>query len=233
MTLALFLIGWGLSAFYRQAPRRAAVHACTTFCNYGWMGFGVASALLGEEGTQRVAYFLILWWPVFYGVGLVIGLLHTRERRGGLHVREALLVSAPSILAIALGLGMNLGGLAVPALASFVLRPFGDMTVPLILLSVGIMLDFSRVGAAIGPALVVSAVTLLIGPLIGWGLAALLARDSASYKVMILEGAMPVATVTPVLGESCPMDGDLANSAIVLSTALSFLTIPLVAHLIL
>ena len=136
------------------------------------------------------------------------------------------------IVALALGLAMNLRGAAVPALAADVLEPFGRMTVPLIILSVGLMLDFGRVGRAIGPALLISAVALLLGPLVGWALAAALAPDALSYKVMILQGAMPVATLIPLLEENYEMDKDLVNTAIVLSTALSLITIPAVAAII-
>ena len=50
---------------------------------------------------------------------------------------------------------------------------------------------------------------------------------------MVLEGAMPIATLTPILEENYPMDKDLTSTAIVLSTLLSLATIPLVAGLVL
>lgn len=232
MTAALFAIGWAASRTVREVPRRTAVHACVTFGNYGWMGLGVAGALLGEEGAQRVVYFILLWWPVFYGVGLTIGWIHTRGRRGGVPLRRTVAVAAPPIVAMVVGLALNLGAVPLPALAQQVLRPFGRMTVPLILLSVGILLDLRRLQSAAGPALVVSAVTLVVGPLVGWGLAAMLARDRVTFQAIILEGAMPVATLTPVLEENYAMDSDLVSSAIVVSTALSLVSIPVVAVLL-
>ncbi len=229
MTAVLFLIGWAAAALFREPTSRAAVHACITFGNYGWMGLGIADAVLGAGGSQRVVYFILLWWPVFYAFGLTIGLIHVGKQKGGVPVRRAVAIAAPPILAMLLGLFLNQRGTAVPPLVGEALKPFGDMTVPLILFSVGAMLDFSRITAALGPALLVSAVALLVAPLIGWGLAALLARDSVTYKAIILEGAMPVATLTPVLEENYAMDKDLVSTAIVLSTAISLITIPAVA----
>lgn len=232
MTLALFAIGWAASRMVRQPGRKTAVHACVTFGNYGWMGLGVVGALLGEEGAQRVVYFILLWWPVFYGVGLTIGWIHTRGRRGGVPVRRTVAIAAPPMAAMLLGLALNLGGVPLPALVQEVLRPFGRMTVPLILLSVGLLLDLKRLRSAVGPALAVSGIALVAGPLIGWGLAALLARDRITFQAIVLEGAMPVATLTPVLEENYEMDSDLVSSAIVMSTALSLVTIPVVAFLL-
>jgi predicted permease len=75
-------------------------------------------------------------------------------------------------------------------------------------------------------------VTLVIGPVIGWVLAVLLTRDLVSWQVVILEGAMPVATLTPLLEENYEMDKDLVGAAIVLSTILSLVTLPILAALI-
>lgn len=232
MTGILFGVGYAASVFFAEPARRTAVHACITYGNYGWMGLGVMTALLGEAGAQRVIYFIILWWPVFYGFGLPIGFIHTREQKGGVPVGKALKVAAPPILAMALGLTLNLAGVQVPEFVGAVLRPFGEMTVPLILLSVGIMLDFGRIRASLPPAALVTGVTLLVGPLVGFTIANLLAPDPVTARTIILEGAMPVATLTPLLEENYAMDKDLVSTAVVLSTAVSLLTIPLFAGLV-
>jgi len=231
MTAALFLVGWAAARALVEPAQRTAVHACITFGNYGWMGLGVAQALLGGPGSQRVVYFFLLWWPAFYAFGLTIGFLHVGRRKGGVPVGNAVAIAAPPILALVLGLGLNVGGVDVPAPLSAILRPFGDMTVPLILLSVGMTLDLGALRRELRPALLVSAATLIVGPLIGWGLALLLAGDPVSFRVMVLEGAMPVATLTPLLEENYAMDKDLVSTAIVLSTAASLVTIPVVAAL--
>ncbi len=232
LTSAMWLVGWLAARWFFEPSRRTAVHACITYGNYGWMGLGVMTALLGAGGTQRVVYFFLLWWPVFYGLGLPIGLIHVGRQKGGVPLGRTIAIAAPPILCSALGLAANLGSVHVPSIVEHTLRPFGEMTVPLILLSVGMMLDVRRLGSAMRPAILVTAVTLLVGPLIAWGIAALLARDTASYQTIIMEGAMPVATLTPVLEENFAMDKDLVSTAVVLSTLVSLVTIPAVAALV-
>ena len=232
MCLVMFAVGWLAASAYKEPSQRSAVHACLTFGNYGWMGLGVMTALLGDEGTQRVVYFFMLWWPVFYGLGLPIGYIHVGRQTGGVPVRRTLAVAAPPIVCSALGLAANAWSLQVPAFLTRTLTPFGDMTVPLILLSVGMMLDFSRLRTALRPALLITAITLVVGPLVGWGIAALLARDPVSYQTIILEGAMPVATLTPLLEENYAMDKDLVSTAIVLSTLVSLVSIPVIAAMV-
>jgi malonate transporter len=232
MCLTMWSVGWLAATRFKEPSQRSAVHACVTFGNYGWMGLGVMTALLGVAGTQRVVYFFLLWWPLFYGLGLPIGIIHVGRRTGGVPLGKTLAVAAPPILCAALGLAANLASVHVPDLLTRTLSPFGEMTVPLILLSVGMMLDPSRLHTALRPALLVTALTLLIGPLVGWGIAALLAPDPVSYRTIIMEGAMPVATLVPLLEENYAMDKDLVSTAIVLSTLVSLATIPVVAALV-
>jgi len=232
VTAGLFVIGWLCSRAVRETAHKTAVHACVTFGNYGWMGFGVCQVLLGDDGLRRAVFFIILWWPVFYAFGLPIGLIHTRTRKGGVPAGKVLKVAAPVIGMMLLGLAFNFAGIKVPDLLGRTLRPFGQMTVPLILFSVGVMLDFSSVHKALWPALLVSAATLVGGALVGWGVAALLQPDPVSYAVIILEAAMPVATLTVMLAEHYDLDLDMTNTCIVLSTILAMVTLPVVAALV-
>jgi hypothetical protein len=233
LTAVLFLMGWAVARRLRTPAERTAVHACVTFGNYGWMGLGVGQALLGAGGAQRALYFFLLWWPVFYAFGLTIGFIHTRGQKGGVPVRHAVAVAAPPIVALVVGLVLNVCKVPLPGVAYEVLKPFGDMTVPLILLSVGMMLDWRTLNRGLRPAALASVITLAVAPVVGWGLAALLTRDAVSAQAIILEAAMPVATLTPLLEENFEMDKDLVNTAIVLSTVLSFATLPVVAMLVL
>jgi len=230
INLVFFVVGGGVAMLFDGVPRRTAVHACITFGNYGYMGLGVIPTVLGPEARQRVIYFIMLWWPVFYGLGLPIGMIHRGGRKGGLPLRRVASVAAPVLAALALGLTMNLLSVSAPRVLRAGLEPFAEMAIPLILFSLGVLLDLRHVGRSLKPALLVAGIVLLAGPLVGWGLAELLAgSDAVTHGTLVLEGAMPVAAITPVLAECYDMDEQIVGSAICLSTALSLLTIPLVA----
>jgi len=232
LSVTLFAAGWLCSRFVNSSARKAAVHACVLFGNYGWMGFGVAQTLLGGAGLVRAVFFTLLWWPVFYGFGLPLGVIHGGGRKGGVPVGKVLRVVAPLLGCLCLGLVFNLSGWKLPPVLDASLRPFGDMAVPLILFSVGVMLDLGRMRSNLAPALLISALTLVVAPFIGWGVAALLARSAVSYKVIIMEAAMPVASMTPLLAENIEIDLDLVNATIAVSTVLSLVTVPIVAALV-
>jgi hypothetical protein len=105
------------------------------------------------------------------------------------------------------------------------------MTVPLILFSVGLTLDLGNIKGSVGTALLVSGVVLIVGPLAGWVLAGAIAPTAIAWKVLILEGAMPVASMTPVLDECYPVDLGVVGTSITISTLISLVTIPVVAQL--
>jgi len=232
MCVVLFFVGWVCSGIVSGAGRKSAVHACITFGNYGWMGLGVGETLLGAEGLNRVVFFILLWWVAFYGLGIPIGLIHSGGRKNKVPVAHALKVASPVLVCLAVGLLFNFTGITLPQFLDASVRPFADMTVPLILFSVGVQLDVTKVAHNVRPAAIVTGVTLVVGPIVGWLLGMALANSSISHKIMILEGAMPVATLTPVLASNIDLDLDLTNTAIALSTLLSLITVPMVAAIV-
>ncbi len=233
LTAALFPLGYLCGLPFEGMGRRTAVHACCIFGNYGWLGYGVTEVLLGKAGFLRAVFFATLWWPVFYGFGLSIGLIHAKGRKGGVPLKSALSVTLPVLVALVGGLAVNLSGWQwnKQNLLRASLERFGDMTVPLILFSVGVMLNVSGMRRALKAALLISAVQLVVSPLIGWAIACVLTHDPTSRAVIILQAAMPVATLTPLLAENFEMDLDVANTSIVMSTILAMITLPVVACL--
>ena len=64
-------------------------------------------------------FFVTVWWPVFYGFGLPIGLIHAHKEKGGVPVKKALQVALPVLCAIAAGLALNLSGFTFSWLSLF------------------------------------------------------------------------------------------------------------------
>ena len=228
-----FLLGAGASFTVRGQQRRAAITAATTMGNFGWLGFGVAEVLLGDAGLRRAVFFVLPWWPIFFTVGLSAAAIHGGSSERGIPWKRMGAMMSPILAALALGLGLNLGGVTIPSFLSISLRPIGATCVPLILFSVGLLLSPKSIGRSLRPALIISLTALVLGPFVGWAVARLLHADPVSASVIILEAGMPVATMIPVLREYIDMDADLAGTAVVLSTLLSLVSLPIVASLIL
>ncbi len=232
LSLILFVVGWIGSLSFKSPERKTAFHACIMFGNYGWLGLGVAGTLFGESGVVRVIFFILLWWPVFYGLGIPAAMLHHQKRSKQVPLAQVVKIVLPMIGLLILGLLARFTSFSIPEVLERCMRPFAEMTVPLILFSVGIMLDLKRFHKNLLSACVITLITLCLTPFIGWGIAVLFKQNGISLDILVLESAMPVATLTPVLGHVVDLDQDMVNSAIALSTIVSMLTLSLLAAIV-
>jgi predicted permease len=230
MSLALFGLGWTSALLVKGPDRRTAVHASIAFGNYGWIGWAASQVFFGDAGFQRAIFFTLLFWPALYVLGLPIGLIHAGREEGQKHWRLILGMAGPSLSALTLGAGMNWAGVRIPSFVYDPIQQFAAMAVPLILLSVGVQLEFRTMKSQLAPAGLISVARLVVGPAIGVAVLVLVRRttgcDDPSAHVILLQSAMPIATLTPILADNYRMDLNVVGAAIVLSTLVSLVTIP-------
>ena len=173
----------------------------------------------------------MLWWPVFYTAGMLIGIVHHEPENSKGIVSAMIKRIAPIAGALLIGIVLNIAGVPLRRLIEETSRTFGNLTVPLILLSVGMQLDFSTILPKLPAAALVCGIRLVVSPLCAIAVAFIIrgvfAVDDVSVRVILLNGAVPVATVVPVLGEHYPMDTAIAGASIVLSTSISLISIPI------
>jgi len=227
LTLLFYLIGAGAAKVSSSAPsRRAALAACITFGNYGWLGWSAVYTILGEQALNQAFFFTLLWWPVFYGFCALIG--SGFSGRGGIDLKTVVHVTSLPVCCISAGILLNAAHVGIPSFILTPVRSIGDATIPLILISVGMGLFATNIRRLLVPALLVSAIRLGLGPLIGILVVKALPVGELGWSVILLESAMPVATVTPILGDYFDLDRQLVSVCIVTSTVLSLVTLPIV-----
>ncbi len=231
LTLLFHLAG---SIISRLLPlkhaKRMALLAAITFGNYGWLGWSAAFTVFGEKGLNQAFFFTLLWWPVFYGFGALTG-IRSRTKKS-ISPRSVAIVTALPVSCISAGIVLNLASIAIPEFLLTSVSSIGDTTIPLILISVGMGLNMDNIRRLLPAALLVSAIRLGLGPLMGILTSEVLPVGDLGTDVVILLSAMPVATVTPILCDYFEMDRDLISVSIVVSTVLSLGTLPLVLMII-
>jgi hypothetical protein len=82
-------------------------------------------------------------------------------------------------------------------------------------------------GRPIRPRLLlgVSAVRLLLSPLIAWGLVSVFQVSGTAAQVTILEAAMPTAVLASILATQYEVEPEFVSGAILLTTLISPLTL--------
>jgi len=220
------LVAWGLTRLLRlPRPVAGGFILAASLGNTGYIGYPVSQALLGDEGLVRA-----IFYDVFGTVGalLVVGLLIAQrygERTGSQlnPVREVLRFPA----VVALAAAFVLRPVPVPEAVSSGLDALASLVVPLIMLSVGLTFEARRVAdrpVALG---VLGAVRLLLAPLVALVIGGLLLDDPEAVRLVVLEAGMPTMMLSIVIGARFGLDTEFLATAVVLTTAASVLTIPL------
>jgi predicted permease len=188
------------------------------FMNAGNMGIPLALFGFGEPGMQRATLLFVMITFLQYSLGIYI-----LNGRGNWTETFRL----PLIYAAAAGLLFNVAQLKIPDVLFQPLWILGQATIPLMLVSLGYRLRSVReleLGHAVGGALVRIFGGFAAACLAVWVTGA----AGINRQVLLLYGSLPAAVINFVLTEKYRQDPELAASIVVLSTLISFFTIPAV-----
>ena len=229
---SLIFLGLALGVcflIYRKCPHdeRAVYVQLCVLSNCGFMGYPMIEAALGPQaigyGVAFVTAFNIISWSVALA-------LFYRDIKMGLRK-----MVNPVMVAVALGLTMQLLGLRLPAVLSDTVAALGGVATPLAMLIAGAY--FAQLRPALlknGRFLAACAVRLLLFPVLALGAMRLLGLTGDLARAIFITCAMPAAsnTVMQASAYSTPRARELAVGGVALTTALSVATIPLVMLLL-
>jgi hypothetical protein len=100
------------------------------------------------------------------------------------------------------------------------------------LLLLGAQLVNSEVGQYWRPALAATGLSLIIAPLLAFGLASLLGLPAQTRQAVVLEASMPAAVITTLIATEFQAEPKLVTSTVVLSTLLSPITLSIIIALL-
>jgi hypothetical protein len=225
-TLAPRLAGLGRAAA-SSVMQGAARH--NTF-----IALAVAERLHGAEGLAIAALASAMLIPAtnLSVVTLMVGMLSGARGASLLPAILRDLARNPFLLAVALGVALNLAvGARVPVLHD-VTGILGAAALPIMLLSVGASL---RMTGLAGDALAIAlsaAGKLLVFPLAILGLGAGVGLSGAELAVAMVFGAAPTASSAYTLARQMGGDAELMATIITLQTILAFATMPVTLALL-
>ena len=198
--------------------------------NTGYIGYPIALKLLGQDGLVHaifsdvfgtVAALLLVGLPIAAEMG---------EHEGGRVNPLKELVTFPAVIALAVALALR--SLPIPEPVSQGLETLANLVVPLIMISVGLSLEPRTIRPQAVPLSVVAALKLLVAPLIAFSVARVAGMDDQTTRLVTMQAGMPSMMLSLVIGLRFGLDTDFIASAILVTTALSALTIPLLQLLL-
>ena len=225
--LVMIVLGQLIARLLRSSPSEHGLNVLMlVFTNVGFMGMPVVDSIYGADGVAMVAMFVLMFnlTCFSYGVALISGGMKFSLRT----------LANPCIFAAIGALLLTLTGLHLPAVVESTLSSLGCMNTPLAMLIIGASLCHSDIRAALtSPRLYkISAIRMLVMPLVILGLVKLLPISPMLAGVTVIMAAMPIAGNCAMLSDMYTPEDMTASQAVIVSTLMSAATLPVVCALI-
>lgn len=214
------IVALALLMLFRQ-PFRAYLPAMI-FPNAGNMGLPLCLFAFGDVGLAlAIAYFSVTSIANFtLGVWIASGRTSPVE-----------LLKTPLIYAVAAALVFMSFDLKVPLWIDNTCQLIGGLTIPLILITLGVSLAGLKV-ANLPRAFLLSLFRLGLGLGAGLAVASIFGFEGLERGVIVLQSAMPVAVFNYLFAQRYGNSPEQVAGLVVVSTTLSFATLPLLLLLV-
>lgn len=203
-----------------------------------FIALAIAEEIFGGRGLQLATLITALLIPVtnVSVVSLIIVLLRGFGGGGVIRMIAHDLIRNPILIAVVLGLVVNLSGIQhIPVLYDMCLL-LGGAALPIVLLCVGANIRIRAMSASTIPIIVSIVGKMVVFPMAIASLALLAGLDSEAILVAIIFGAVPTAAGAYTLARQMGGDAPAMAAIVTVQTALSFLTLPITlsvaAHLL-
>ncbi len=201
------------------------------FGNVMYLGLPVLTGLYGYEAAKYALFYdLLATTPLVWLAGASLASRYGEGKEFRIGESLKTLASLPPVWGIVGGMLLKFAHVPLPAFVLKALGMFGDLVVPLMIFTIGLALTLPGVkhAYAIVPAVLIK---LLVVPLISGATAFLLGIKGTALASCLIEGAMPAMVLTLVMASRFKLDESLAAFVIVVTTVISFVTLPLTIHL--
>ena len=214
------LVGLGSKLFGFEPTLRRAITAIVMFPNNGNMGLPVVTFALGAAGLDRAIIYMLGSSFLMFCLGPAI------IRGKGLIEGFKLTLRLPLLYAIAFGVGLRWFAIELPWQLDKAIQQLGAAAIPIALILLGMQLSETNFQPKI-KEIILAIARLAIAPAIAYGFGRLLQLGILDLQVLILQSAMPTAVNSFVLVSEFGGDKDLVARAIVTSTLMSFVSLPI------
>jgi predicted permease len=187
------------------------------FPNTGNMGLPLCLFAFGPEGLSLglVVFVIVSLTHFTAGLSMMSGESHPLK-----------LLANPIVWAAAFGAVMLITGWDLPVWAANTVGIMAGLTIPLMLLTLGVSLARLKV-RRFSRSLFLALMRMGLGFAAGLAVARVFGLEGVARGVLILDASMPVAVFNFLLAERYGRAPDEIAGAVVISTLLSFVTLPL------
>ncbi|MBE0447486.1 MAG: AEC family transporter [Actinobacteria bacterium] len=205
-------------------PTFGALIIAASLGNTGYLGFPLTLQIFGIENLVRAVFYDLFGTAIFmFTVGLFIADKYGEGRDRINKVKEIL--TFPPLLGLVAALALK--GFGLPEFMTDAIGFLAGATVPLIMLSIGLSLEVADMGRYKLEIGITGLIKLALAPLIALFGASAFSMTQVDMGITILEASMPTAMFSMIIGLKYGLDTDFLPAAIVATTMISLVTIPI------
>ena len=222
------LLTFGLSLGYtlltEKLPERRGVMIQGMFrSNYVIMGIPVATALLGSDQLGTVSILIAVVVPLFNMLAVVVLEVFRGQKPKPLHILGQI-AKNPLVIGSVLGILTLAAGIRLPHILEQTIQNISAIASPLQLFLLGAFFQFSGLKTYRRELVTVSAAKLIVAPGLFLGLGALLGFRDVAFVSLIGVFASPTAVNSFTMAQQMGGDAELAGDIVVITSAVSILT---------
>ena len=222
------LLTFGLSLGYtlltEKLPERRGVMIQGMFrSNYVIMGIPVATALLGADQLGTVSILIAVVVPLFNMLSVVVLEVFRGQKPKPLHILGQI-AKNPLVIGSVLGILTLAAGIRLPHILEQTIQNISAIASPLQLFLLGAFFQFSGLKTYRRELVTVSAAKLIVAPGLFLGLGALLGFRGVAFVSLIGIFASPTAVNSFTMAQQMGGDAELAGDIVVITSAVSILT---------
>ena len=189
--------------------------------NTGFLGFPISMGVFGNDGFLHAIFFDLETTVIFVIFGMLLVRVFGGNRREVLKQS----VSFVPLWAVIFALVFNVFNLQYGYVLENSLNYLGQATIPLIMITLGLRLDFNEIRHSLSDSLFVSFVKLIVAPVVMFLMLSFIGFGGLSFKVAVLEAGMSTAMNALVLSINYGLDTKLMSSMIFTNTVLGLFTL--------
>lgn len=206
-----------------NAARGAMIQAIYR-SNFVLMGVMIVKSIFGDAGLPTVSMLVTIIVPLFNVIAVIV-LEFCRGERAGIRDIALNVLKNPLILGAFTGVLFALSGLKMPYIGGEVINGLAEATPSVALIMLGVSFDPAAITAKRRDIVICVIGRLVAVPAIGLPIAAALGFTGPGFVSLLIMMASPTAVSSYPMAVALDSDGEIAGSAVMISTPLSCITL--------
>jgi malonate transporter len=230
-SLLCFVLVFGVMSISasRNLASRTMFGMAASMTNTGFVALPVLQAIYGPRAVLPAAIATVFVAVVMFPIAVVLLESDQRDEHGAAAspmVTAKHVVLNPLVISTLIGMLLSVLGLRLPGPIAAYFGIFADALTPCALFAIGLGLSLDGLRANIGQASLLSAVKLVIMPLIVYGLSLSLHLDPLYAIAAVICAAVPTAKTVYILAGEYHREEMMVASTVSLTTLASVVSLP-------